>query len=204
MSTSTDRDEQVHVETRTQWRQWLRKNHKRPTGIWLVTWRPKSGKPTLSYDDIVEEALCFGWVDSKARGLDDERTMLWIAPRRPRSGWSRPNKERVARLEASGKMAAAGRAVIEQAKANGSWTLLDDVENLVVPPDLQAAFDAHPPALEHWESFPRSVKRATLEWIVQAKKPETRQKRIDETATLAARGERANQWQPKGKAAKSS
>jgi uncharacterized protein YdeI (YjbR/CyaY-like superfamily) len=193
----SDDGEQVHAKSRTAWRQWLRKNHKQPTGIWLVTWRPQTGKPTVSYEDIVEEALCFGWIDSKSRSLDDQRTALWMAPRRSRSGWSRPNKERVERLEASGKMTAAGRAVIDAAKANGNWNLLDDVENLVVPSDLRKAFRANPPAAKEWEKFPPSIKRSILQWIVQAKRPETRARRVTETAELAARGERANQWQPK-------
>lgn len=193
----SDDAEQVLLESRTAWRQWLRKNHKQQTGIWLVTWRPQSGKPTLPYEAIVEEALCFGWIDSKARSLDAERTALWMAPRRPRSGWSRTNKDRIERLEAAGKMAAAGRAVIDAAKASGTWSLLDDVENLVVPPDLRKELRAHPPAEKEWEKFPPSIKRSILQWIVQAKRPETRARRVSETAELAARGERANQWQPK-------
>ena len=123
--------------------------------------------------------------------------MLWFAPRKRRSGWSRPNKERIARLEAEGRMAPAGRAVLEAAKADGSWTLLDDVEDLVVPPDLAAAFARHPGSAEQFEAFPRSAKRGILEWIVQAKTAGTRDKRIEEAARLAAQGERANQWRPK-------
>ena len=122
-----------------------------------MTWRAGSGGPRISYEESVEQALCFGWVDSKGRSLDAERTMLWFAPRKRGSGWARTNKERIERLTAAGLMAPAGHAVIEAAKADGSWTLLDDVENLVVPDDLAAAFAAHPPAREHWDAFPRSV-----------------------------------------------
>ncbi len=180
-----------------EWRDWLSENHERRTGVWLVTWRAGSGGPRITYEEGVEQALCFGWVDSKGRALDAERTMLWYAPRKTRSGWSRPNKQRVERLLAAGLMAPAGLAVIEAAKADGSWTLLDDVEDLVVPDDLGAALDADPPARENWHAFPRSVQRGILEWIVQARKPETRAKRVAETAEKAAVNERANQWRPK-------
>jgi uncharacterized protein YdeI (YjbR/CyaY-like superfamily) len=192
MSTQPEAD-RVHAETREQWRHWLADNHRRRTGIWLVSWKQHTGRPRMSYADSVEEALCVGWVDSKGRKLDDDRTMLWFGPRKPDSAWSRSNKERVARLEAAGLMRPAGRRVIEQAKASGSWTRLDEVENLVVPDDLAAAFAAHPGSREHWDAFSRSVKRGILEWIVQAKRPETRAKRIAETAERASRGERVNQ-----------
>ena len=148
----------------------------------------------VSYNDAVEEAICFGWVDSLPRKLDEERAMFYFAPRKPRSGWSRVNKERVERMVAAGKMAPAGLDKIEQAKADGSWSKLDDIENLVIPDDLGAAFDAHSPAGEYFEAFPRSIKRGILEWIANAKRPSTREKRIHETATLAQRNERANQW----------
>jgi uncharacterized protein YdeI (YjbR/CyaY-like superfamily) len=183
----------VHVETRQEWREWLMNNHTRGVGVWLVSWKRTTGRPALTYEEIVEEALCFGWIDSKANTLDDERSMLTISPRKPGSGWSRPNKERIARLEAAGLMMPAGAAVIERARADGSWTKLDDVENLVVPGDLAAAFAANPGSAEQWEAFPRSAKRAILDWIVQAKTDTTRSKRVNETAELAARGERANQ-----------
>jgi len=120
-----------------------------------------------------------------------------MSPRKTKSGWARTNKERVARLEAEGLMTPAGRRVIEAAKANGSWSLLDDVENLVVPEDLATAFDAHPGSREHFDAFPRSARRNILEWIVMARRPQTRANRIAETAELAAKGERANQWKPK-------
>lgn len=188
---------QVHVETVAAWRAWLRKNHARSTGVNLVSWKTVTGRPRVSYDDAVTEALAYGWVDSKGRTIDDERSMLWFCPRKPTSGWSRPNKLRVQRLLAEGRMKPAGQAVIDQAKSNGGWALLDEVEDLVVPDDLAAAFAARPGAAENWEDFPRSAKRSALEWIVQAKRPETRARRVIDTADKAARDERANQWQPK-------
>jgi uncharacterized protein YdeI (YjbR/CyaY-like superfamily) len=190
--------------TRAAWRRWLEKNHSRAEGVWLVTLKKSANVPPrrerIDYDAAVEEALCFGWVDSLPRKLDDTRSMLYFAPRKPRSGWSRPNKERVARLVAAGLMAPAGLAKIEGAKADGSWSKLDEVEDLVIPDDLRAALKANPSATKHFDAFPRSVKRGILEWITSAKRPETRAKRVLETATLAARNERANQWRPDKKA----
>jgi len=186
----------THPKTRAAWRAWLEKHHGRREGVWLISYKKSTGKQAFDYEASVEEALCFGWVDSKGNRLDDERTMLWFAPRQPRSGWSRPNKERVARLIAAGLMHPAGLAKIDVAKQSGSWTALDAVENLEVPPDLSQALAANPPAQLHFDAFPRSVKRALLEWIANAKRPATRAKRILETATLAAKNERANQWRP--------
>lgn len=185
---------QVEVTSREAWRKWLAANHARSPGIWLVTHKKAEGDRHVPYEATVEEALCFGWIDSKGRKLDERRSMLLMTPRKRGSGWSRPNKERLERLFAAQQMEPAGIATVEAAKADGSWTALDDIENLVEPDDLRAALDATPAAREHWDAFPRSVKRATLEWISLAKRPQTRAKRIEETATLAARGERANQW----------
>ena len=190
-------DQRFHAETREQWRAWLTEHAAEGRGVWLVTWKKASGRPHLAYEDAVTEALAFGWVDSKGGKVDDERTMLWFTARKRGSGWARPNKRRIEALEAAGLMTDAGRRVVEAAKADGSWTLLDDVEDLVVPPDLAAAFDAVPGAREQWEAFPRSARRGILEWIVQAKTAPTRARRIAETADKAGRGERANQWRPK-------
>jgi uncharacterized protein YdeI (YjbR/CyaY-like superfamily) len=188
-----DEREQFHPETVAAWRAWLHEHHRREGGVWLVSWKSLTGRPRLTYEESVEEALAFGWIDSKARTLDDERAMLWFSPRKPGSGWSRPNKVRIERLEHDGRMTAAGRAVIDKAKRDGSWTLLDAVEDLNVPEDLAAAFAANPGAAGHWEAFSRSARRALLAWIVQAKRQETRARRVEEVASRAARGERANQ-----------
>jgi len=187
----------VHPPTPADWRAWLAANHTRAEGVWLITYKKAAGKPTLSYEASVEEALCFGWVDSKGGKLDEERTMLYFAPRKAGSGWSRPNKERVERLIADGRMAPAGLAKIEQAKADGSWALLDAVENLEVPDDLAAEFARYPDARANFDAFPRSARRGILEWIVQAKTAPTRAKRIAETARLAQENVRANQWRSK-------
>lgn len=184
----------VHPKTRAEWRKWLEKNHTRTEGIWLITYKKATGKPRVEYEEAVEEALCFGWIDSKANKLDDERSLLWMSPRKPGTGWSRPNKERIERLTAAGLIAPAGLAKIEAARKDGSWEALDAVEALEIPPDLEKAFAAYETAKPNFEAFPRSVKRAILEWISNAKKPETRAKRVEETARLAAENVRANQW----------
>ncbi|HSH82769.1 MAG TPA: YdeI/OmpD-associated family protein [Herpetosiphonaceae bacterium] len=184
----------VHPQTRAEWRAWLEQHHVRDEGVWLISYKRATGKPRVEYDEAVEEALCFGWIDSKGGKLDDERTMLWFAPRRPRSGWSKPNKDRIERLMAAGMMAPAGLAKIEAAKQDGSWFALDAVEALEVPPDLAAALDASPAARHHWDAFPRSAKRGILEWIGNARRQETRARRVEETARLAADNIRANQW----------
>lgn len=194
----SDAYDRVEVTSRAQWRAWLQAHHESAPGIWLVTHKKAQGDTYLPYEELVEEALCFGWVDSKGRALDERRSMLLVTPRKRGSGWSRPNKERVARLEAAGLLAPAGRSVIEAARADGSWTALDAIENLEEPDDLRAALDATPGARGHWDGFPRSARRGILEWISLAKRDETRAKRIRTTADAAARGERANQWKPKG------
>ncbi len=184
-------------KSRADWRKWLTRHHARNDGVWVVTFRKGAGETIVGYDDLVEEALCFGWIDSRPRKLDERRTMLWFSPRKPTSAWSRPNKERVARLIAAGLMRPAGQAKIDAAKRDGLWTKLDAVENLEVPDDLAQALASRPPAAENFAAFPRSAKRGILEWIAQAKQPATRMKRIDETARLAQVNQRANQWRPK-------
>jgi uncharacterized protein YdeI (YjbR/CyaY-like superfamily) len=183
----------VHPLTRDEWRAWLAQNHTRTSGVWLISYKKATGKPSVTYEQGVEEALCFGWIDSKGNRLDEERTMLWFAPRKPRTGWSRPNKERIERLVAAQLMAPAGLGKVNAAKQDGSWNALDAVENLEIPPDLAAAFEAYDSAQANFEAFPRSAKRAILVWIASAKTAATRAKRIAETARLAQDNQRANQ-----------
>jgi uncharacterized protein YdeI (YjbR/CyaY-like superfamily) len=190
-------EDSIQPTSRAAWRAWLAKQLGRTEGVWLITYKKATGKPRIEYDEAVEEALCFGWVDSKPGKVDQERSKLWFAPRKARSGWSRPNKERIARLMATGLMQAAGLAKIEAAKQDGSWQALDAVEDLVIDSDLAAALAAYAHAAQHFDAFPRSAKRGILEWIALAKRPETRAARIAETARLAERNERANQWKPK-------
>lgn len=187
----------THPLSRGEWRKWLQANHQRATGVWLVSYKKATGKPRFEYDEAVEEALCFGWVDSKPNKLDEERTLLWFAPRKPGTGWSRPNKLRIERMTQAGLMAEAGLRKVQQAKRDGSWTKLDAVENLLIPDDLAQALSALPSAARNFDAFPRSAKRGILEWIANAKAPDTRARRVEETARLAGKNERANQWRPK-------
>lgn len=190
-------EDAVLVLDRADWRRWLQANHRRAQGVWATTYKKHTGLPMPGYDALVEEALCFGWIDSKPRALDAARTMLWFTPRKPGSGWSAPNKLRVERMLAEQRMAPAGLAAVEAAQRDGSWTALDAVEALDIPPDLAAALATFPNATAHFQAFPRSAKRGILEWIAQAKRADTRAKRITETATLAERNLRANQWTPR-------
>ncbi len=190
----SDQYERVHVPDRAGWRAWLEQNHATATGVWLVIVKKATGEPRVDYAEAVEEALCFGWIDSTGNQLDDERSLLFFAPRRPKSNWSKLNKQRVEKLMAQELMAPAGLAKIEVAKSNGTWNALDAVIEGVIPDDLQAALDAHETAKGYFTAFPPSTKRAILEWILNAKRPETRAKRIEETVRLAADNIRANQW----------
>jgi len=181
----------VHPLDRDAWRSWLIEHHATSNGVYLVGWRRATGRRTISLQDAIDEALCVGWIDSKAGRLDDERSILWFTPRRPRSQWGRANKQRVERLAAEGRMLPAGFAAIEAAKQTGSWTFLDDVEDLIVPDDLDTALAARPPARANWDAFSESARRQMLAWVVTAKRPETRASRIDEIADRAARNEKA-------------
>ena len=188
----------MHAADRADWRAWLAEHAAASDGIWLVY--EKGPGRRLSYDDIVEEALCFGCVDSLPRSLDETHAMLYVAPRKPRSNWSRVNKQRVERLTAAGAMTPAGLAVVEAARASGAWTALDRIEDGVEPDDLATALDAAPAARREWDAFPRSARRAILEWIDGARRPETRAQRVATVVTEATEGRRANQWrQPTGR-----
>jgi uncharacterized protein YdeI (YjbR/CyaY-like superfamily) len=181
----------VHADDRATWRAWLEANHATAGGAWLVTWRARARRPFLSYEEAIEEALCFGWVDSTGGIFDADRGKLYFAPRKPGSGWAATNKARVERLVRDGRMRPAGAAVIERARADGSWALLDSVERLEVPDDLAAALDAQPPAAASFAAFPPSARKQALAWLVLAKRPETRAQRISAIAAAAQRGERA-------------
>ena len=181
----------VHADDRATWRSWLEANHATARGAWLVTWRSRSGRVRLDYEAALEEALCFGWVDSTGGHVDDERGKLYFAPRKSRSVWAASNKARVERLIAAGRMAPAGLAAIERAKANGSWEILDSAERLEVPEDLTAALQARPPAAVNFAAFPPSARKMLLGWVALARRPETRAARITEIAEAAARNERA-------------
>lgn len=187
---------QVEVPSRAALRAWLEEHQERDGGVWLVTFKKGQG-PHVPWGDLVEELLCFGWVDSKPRKLDERRTMLLATPRKPKSAWSKLNKDRVLALTEAGLMRPRGLRMVALAKERGTWSVLDEVDALIVPPDLAFALEKAPSALANFEAFPPSTRRGILEWIVQAKRPETRRARIEETARLAAMNERANQWKPR-------
>lgn len=190
--------EHIEVASRAQWRAWLSEHHADRPGVWVVTTKKAAGAATyVPYPALVEEALCFGWVDSVQRTVDDRRSRLLMTPRKPRSGWAATNKERVARLAAAGLLQPAGQAVIDRAVADGSWTMLDAIERGEAPEDLEAALDAVPAARAHWDAFPPSARKAISQWVIQAKRPETRARRIAETVAEATAGRRANQWRPR-------
>lgn len=186
--------EQVEITSRAELRRWLQKHHGTSRGAWVVAFKKKVPRKHVDAVAISEEALCFGWIDSLPRALDDERSMLLISPRKPKSNWSKVNKDRIARLEAAGLMTDAGLAVVAAAKKSGTWTALDQVEQGVLPDDLRARFAREPKALANFEAFPPSARRGILEWIGAAKRAETRAARIEETVTLAAQNVRALQW----------
>lgn len=186
----------VELSSRAEWRAWLAANHRTSTGVWLVTWKRRTGRPSVAYEEAVEEALCFGWIDGVLNRVDVERSMQYFAPRKPRGTWARSNKERVARLEAAGLMTEAGRAAVAIARANGSWQSLDAIDALVMPDDLAAALAASPGSREHFDGHSASVRRMALAWVYQAKRPATRAARVEQVAAIAARGEPiSNLWQ---------
>jgi uncharacterized protein YdeI (YjbR/CyaY-like superfamily) len=187
--------EEFYAKDRKALRAWLKRNHEqRTTGIWLVY--DKGEARTFPYEAIAEECLCVGWIDSQAKSHSDTRSMIWISPRKPRSVWSRPNKERVERLTRAGLMLPAGLAVVEAAKRSGAWTSLDDVEDGVEPDDLRAALDKKPKARAGWDALSLSARKVALQQIAAARRPETRAKRVAQTVADAAAGRRPGEWRP--------
>ena len=184
----------VAAATRAAWRAWLKKHHASERSVWLIIHHKNSGTPCVLYEEAVEEALCFGWIDSIAHKRDATSKYQFFAQRKPKSNWSKANRERAERMIAEGTMTPAGQALIDAAKRSGAWEALVDVQNSVIPDDLQRRLDKNKTAREHFLAFPPSSKRIILEWILNAKKPETRQKRIEETVALAAKNIKANHY----------
>jgi len=203
LNTRPDGVETFHASGRAAWRAWLESNHKTKKSVWLIIYHKESSTSSIYYDEAVDEALCFGWIDSKPNKRDKESYFQFFSQRNPKSNWSKVNKEKIERLLAEGSIAESGHEMIRLAKETGTWTALEDVDNLIVPPDLQKAFDANPTAFSFWQKFPPSTRRGILEWIFNAKREETRAKRIEETVEKAAEDIRANQYrQPKKKKSK--
>ena len=190
--------------SRQHWREWLEAHHAEKQCIWLVYYKKNSGKPSLSWSEAVEEALCFGWIDSRAQPIDDEKYQQFFSRRKPNSVWSKINKKKIEQLIDNGKMTEAGFKSIEVARQNGSWTILDGPEAGVIPPDLEEALQKRPNANTFFLSLSRSNKRNILQWLVLAKRPATRQSRIADIVEQADQGQkpRAMQWTKKEPTAK--
>ena len=186
--------ELLYAPDRATWRKWLFENYEISQGIWLVAYKKETGKSCARYDESVEEALCFGWIDSAKRTIDETSSKQLFTPRKLKSNWSALNKTRVEHLNNDGLILPAGLAKIEYAKQHGFWDALNEVSEAIVPDDLAAAFEANPPARSNWDNFSKSSRKAILEWILNAKTIQTRTKRILETATLAAQNLKANQY----------
>lgn len=187
MPAPIDQAPRIEVRSRDELRAWLRANHRRPDTVWLVTYK-KRHPDYLSVGDLTEELLCWGWIDSRVRGVDDDRVQRLISPRNPASFWSTANKARVARMRKAGKMTKAGERAIAVAVENGMWTFFDDVEALEVPPDLGAALD-ETEARAGWDAFAPGAQRDMLAWIKLAKTGRTRAARVAQVAGAAAAGE---------------
>ncbi|TCD02127.1 hypothetical protein EZ449_18875 [Pedobacter frigidisoli] len=171
--------------SKAQWRAWLQDNHCSKTAVWLVHYKKSSGIPTISWSDAVDEALCFGWIDSIRKTLDDDRFIQFFSKRKPKGTWSKVNKDKIKLLIDAGLMTTAGFEAITTAKENGSWIILDAIQELNIPKDLSAAFKLHSGSKKFFTSLSKSVRKAILQWIILAKRPETRQSRINEIAELA-------------------
>jgi uncharacterized protein YdeI (YjbR/CyaY-like superfamily) len=186
---------ELEPASRAEWRRWLGNNNDSSNGIWVIIYKKASGKRNLSTEDVVEEALCFGWIDSVPNKIDDSKFKLWVSPRRPTSGWSALNKKRIKQLIASNQMTDAGLDKINLAKKNGSWRKLDSASRLEIPKALMSGLSKNSKAKLFFDKIAPSSKKAILEWINAAKTQPTRERRIRETIRLACKGIRANNYQ---------
>lgn len=184
----------VHAKNRKEWRKWLMKNHQSEKSVWLIIYHKSSPTPSIYYDEAVEEAICFGWIDSVAHKRDGESSYQFFSLRKPKSNWSKANRERAERMIKEKQMRPAGQSMTDLARKTGTWTALVDVQNSIIPPDLQKAFNKNKMAFKNFNAFPPSSKRIILEWILTAKKAETRQRRIEQTVELAAKNIKANHY----------
>ena len=181
-------------KSRTDWRKWLEKNHQSKQSVWLVYFKSSTKVASVSWSEAVDEALCFGWIDSTKKTIDEERYMQYFSRRKPNSIWSKINKEKVAKLIQNKLMTKAGFDSIETAKQNGTWSIMDDVEEMIIPKDLSIALNKNESSMEFFQRQSKSIKKAMLHWVVIAKRIETRKKRIAEIVRLAAKGIRPNQF----------
>jgi uncharacterized protein YdeI (YjbR/CyaY-like superfamily) len=187
----------LYAKSAREWRKWLKNNHDKQKSIFLIIYHKQSNIPSVTRAEAVEEALCFGWIDAKAIRRDKESYYQTYAQRKPRSNWSKINKDLVDKLIREKRMTPAGLAKIELAKRNGSWKFLDKIEKLQLPKDFKDSISKNKKAWDFYKAFPPSSKKIILTWIDSAKRPETRSKRIAETIRLATKNERANHYKPK-------
>lgn len=187
-------EETYYPKSRADWRKWLVKNHDTKESVWLVFGNKKSEKDSISWSDAVDEALCFGWIDSKKQTIDEYSYRQFYSKRKPKSTWSKINKEKVQQLIKKGLMTKSGLKSIETAKLNGSWTILDEVEQLIMPNDLKESLANYRDALEYFDSLSKSNKKILLYWVASAKRQETRQKRIKEISEFASVKQKPKQF----------
>ena len=182
---------QLYFIDRGKWREWLTKNHAASSGIWMVFYKKATSKPTIPYDAAVEEALCFGWIDSIIKRIDDEKYVRKFTPRKDKSDWSKLNKKRVAKMIKAGRMAEAGLAKIKAAKKNGSWNKDGKTpRSIEIPSEFTEALASNKKARENFEKLAPTYRRYYLGWIAAAKRPETKKRRIDESVSLLERGDK--------------
>ncbi|MBN1517299.1 YdeI/OmpD-associated family protein [Candidatus Sumerlaeota bacterium] len=182
---------QVYVKNRSEWRDWLDQNHDKCSGIWLVFYKKHTGKPTLEYDDAVEEALCFGWIDSIIKKIDDEKYARKLTPRKADSRWSELNKRRIAKLQQQGLLTEIGKMKVKEAKASGQWDQPDRPQiSYELPIELKRALAKNKKAREFFEQLAPTYKKQFIGWIAFAKRPETKDKRLKESIALLEKGEK--------------
>ena len=199
MAKLKDEIHEFHAKDRKAWRKWLNDNHQHSDSVWLVLYKKNSSTSSVNYEEAVEEALCFGWIDSRPQKRDEDCFLLMFSKRKPKSVWSAINKKRIEKLIADKRMKPAGMSAIEIAKENGSWTSIDKVEAMEMPAELNKAIKKNKKAFENFNAFPASTKKALFQWVTMAKTDETRSKRVSEIVSKAAKNIRANQWTPKDK-----
>ena len=181
----------LHVTNVEDWRQWLEKNHDKENEVWLIFYKKHTGKPGVPYDDAVEEALCFGWIDSIIKRIDDEKFSRKFTPRKPDSKWSELNKKRVKKMIQQGRMTKAGQALIDAAKESGkSEQVISHPQDFPIPPGVIKAISANKKAWENFNNLAPSYKKQYIGWITTAKKEETRQRRLKEAVQLLAQGKK--------------
>ncbi len=191
---SRNSENRIYPKNASEWSEWLKENHENLESVWVVMYKKKAPNPSMTWSEAVDEALCYGWIDSVKKSQDEFSYLHYYSKRKAKSTWSRINKDKVEVLIGSGKMRDAGMKCIDIAKKNGSWSILDSVDALIVPEDLKLAFDQHPKSEDYYGSLSKSDRKILLYWVISAKRPETRQKRVLEIAKNASQNEKPKQF----------